>query len=292
MKKIYKLLVRQKWQIGFILGGYDAVLNDGKLKITWVKSPYKDRWFADPFILDVTSDEIILLVEEFPYSTMKGVISKLTISRHTYQIVERKTILELDTHLSFPNIYRLGDRIYIYPENCRSGKLDIYEYSQKDDSLILVQTICNDVVWDSCITDYFGKPLLFTARKNDYFLDIYSWDDEKKLFTNPKSIEFKSKTARMAGQLFEYNGEIYYPSQNCTSRYGQAVDIRKIKYDSLNNKFDFEFVKEITSTHATLREGLHTLNEYKGIVVVDVIGYEYPIIGKFLHSITKLIKRL
>ena len=71
MKKIYKLLVRQKWQIGFILGGYDAVLNDGKLKITWVKSPYKDRWFADPFILDVTSDEIILLVEEFPYSTMK-----------------------------------------------------------------------------------------------------------------------------------------------------------------------------------------------------------------------------
>lgn len=292
MKKIYKQLVRQKWQIGFILGGYGAVLNDAKLNIIWVKSPYKDRWFADPFILDVTSNEIILLVEEFPYSTMKGLISKLTISRQTYEIVERKTILELDTHLSFPNIYRLGDKIYIYPENCRSGKLDIYEYNKNNDSLSFVQTICNDVVWDSCITEYFGKPLLFTARKNDYFLDIYSWDNEKGLFTNPNSIEFNSKTARMAGQLFQYGGEIYYPSQNCTSSYGQAVDIRKIKYDSLNNRFDFEFVKEITSTHATLREGLHTLNEYKGIVVVDVIGYEHPVIGKFLHSIMKLIKRL
>jgi hypothetical protein len=155
LKKVASKLVRQKWELGFVLGGLEEIISKDKPNITWVKSPYKDRWFADPFILDITKEEIILLVEEFPFSTMKGIISKLTISRKTYEITSRKTILDLPTHLSFPNIYRLDDKIYIYPENCRSGKLDIYEYNIKCDKLTKTQTICNDAIWDSCITDFF-----------------------------------------------------------------------------------------------------------------------------------------
>ena len=290
LKDLYANLVRTKWQLGFVLGGIETVMSNDKLDVTWVKSRYKDRWFADPFILNITDKDIILLVEEFPYSTKKGIISKLTISRKSFEITERKTILDLPTHLSFPNIYRLDDKIYIYPENCRSGKLDIYEYNKNTDELTKIQTICKDCIWDSCIVENFGSPKLFTAKSNDYFLDIYSWNKEKGLFENPTSIKFDTKTARMAGNMFEHNGSIYYPSQNCTKSYGQAVVIRKIEYNAESNKFNFEFIKELKSTHPTLKEGMHTLNSYKDIVVIDVIGYENPFLGKLGHKILKLIK--
>jgi hypothetical protein len=135
---------------------------------------------------------------------------------------------------------------------------------------------------------FFDIPLLFTANKNDYYLDIYTWNKKDNIFDNPQSIEFKTKTARMAGNLFKYKGDIYYPSQNCTNSYGEGIVLRKIIYN--NGNFNFEFIKEFNSTHPTLTEGMHTLNHFKDIVVIDVIGYEHNIVGKLIHHIIKRTK--
>ena len=64
MKKLmrfYDKITRDRWEIGFVEGGVDAVMGNVSLKINWVKHNYKDRWFADPFVLDVTDSEIRLL---------------------------------------------------------------------------------------------------------------------------------------------------------------------------------------------------------------------------------------
>ena len=42
-----------------------------------LKNPYKTKWFADPFILDVTDEKIIFLVEEFDSGVNRGRIAKL-----------------------------------------------------------------------------------------------------------------------------------------------------------------------------------------------------------------------
>lgn len=287
-KWIYQQLVSQSWQLGFVCKGIDGIFKDGPLSINWVRSPYKDRWFADPFILDVTEDNILLLVEEFRYKYPKGRIAKLTIDIKSLEITDLKIILEEDTHLSFPNILRRDGKIYVYPENANGGKLNLYEYDEENEKLVFVQTICDDVIWDSCITELFGKKQMFTAHRDDYHLDIYAWDDVTRRFLQSESIESKEKNSRMAGQFFEYQGEIYCPFQNCEKTYGGHIDLKKVTL-SEDGKLNYTKVKELHSPHHKFKEGLHTLNEYKGVAVIDVKGFNYYT-GRVIAQIVKRIK--
>ena len=47
---------RTAWEIGIVLGTPEDVLKKDTLDVHIVKHHYKDRWFADPFVLDVTED--------------------------------------------------------------------------------------------------------------------------------------------------------------------------------------------------------------------------------------------
>ena len=78
--KFYKDIVGAGiWNIGFIENTIDGILNGEELLIRPIKHPFKDRWFADPFILDYNDNQIILLVEDLLIKEDKGRISKLII---------------------------------------------------------------------------------------------------------------------------------------------------------------------------------------------------------------------
>lgn len=53
------------------------VIKSDKLNIHWMKHSYTDRWFADPYLLEVTDKQIVVLVEEFCYKLRKGRIADL-----------------------------------------------------------------------------------------------------------------------------------------------------------------------------------------------------------------------
>lgn len=301
------------WALGFVRGGLQTVMEADHLDVDWVKMP-EDRWFADPFVLDVTDEEILLLVEDYPYATKKGVISQLHINRKTMEITSRKVLLDLPHHLSFPAIWRKDGHIYVYPESAKSGRLDMYEYNAKKEELTFVKTICDDVIWDSYITEAFGEQLLFTGAhtNNDYILDIYRWDNKKERFLHFDEVHSRFKNSRLGGALFEYKGEMYYPAQNCERVYGGAIDIKRIVdsrksiVDSkepkaldaahldasrLEQRFSVEVVKHLESPHPTMKLGMHTMNEYKGVVVIDVKGYRFGWIGAMMARLVSLKKR-
>lgn len=277
------------WTLGFVRGGMLSLMEYDTYQVDWVEVP-KDRWFADPFILDVTDDEIHLLVEDYPYTTQKGIISLLKIDCQTYKIISRKEILELPTHLSFPNIIRRDGKIYIYPESAKSGKLDVYEFDSLKEEVSYKATICNDSIWDSDITELFGRPMLFTAAHNDKQLDIYAWDDSKQRFVSKYVVPSDNKNSRLGGKIFEYKGRVYYPAQDCEGDYGAAIDIKEILFS--DDQFYTTELKKIKSNHPKHRRGLHTINEYKGIVVIDVHGYRYGWIGKAISTLVNLKKRI
>lgn len=278
------------WALGFVCGGMQAVMESDHFEVDWVKMP-KDRWFADPFILDVTDDEILLLVEDYAYATKKGVISLLHIDKASMEITSRKVLLELSTHLSFPAILRKDGHIYIYPESAHSGRLDLYEFRPESETLTFVQTICDDVVWDSYITEAFGEPLMLTAAHNDFVLDIYCWNKEQGRYVPNMQIPSKKPNSRMGGAVFEYKGNIYYPAQYCAANYGAGIDIKRINLmDERVNVY--ETVKHLSSPHPQYPIGIHTLNEYKGVVVIDVKGYRYGKIGAIMAKLVKLKKKL
>lgn len=288
LKKLIKQLSTNRWALGFVRGGMEAVMESDHLDVNWVKMP-NDRWFADPFVLDVTDEEILLLVEDYPYVTKKGIISLLHINRATMDVVSRKVLLELPTHLSFPAILRKDGHVYIYPESAGGGKLDMYEYDACKEELTFVKTICDDDVWDSYITEAFGEPLMFTAARNDYQLDIYKWDKKKERFVSCQQIPSDIKNSRLGGAVFEYNGEWYYPAQNCEKTYGGSIDIKQLKVEG--GKLNVEgVVKHLESPSKRYPIGLHTLNEYKGVVVIDVKGYRYGWIGEVIDKLVSIKK--
>lgn len=288
LKEVYESLIRKRWELGFVQNGLESIFKEGGMRVDWVKNPFQDRWFADPFILDVTEDYIYVLAEEFQFSSKKGRIAKLFINRKTLVIEKCSIVLELPTHLSFPSILRKDGKVFVYPESCRSGHLDLYEYIEKEEKLEYRQTICDDAVWDSVMTYHDGCPLLFTANKNDFYLDIYKWNPGKSRFLPYRSIVSEKRNSRMAGQLFEYGGETYGPFQNCEKEYGGHIDLKRIEY--LPEDIQFSIVRELYSPHKKRRIALHTLNEYKGVVIIDVGGYDYPIIGSFLHRFVRFLR--
>lgn len=290
IKNFVRKYSEKYWTIGFVLNGFEGVMNDNPIQVKWLKMP-KNSWFADPFILDVDSDEIQVLVEEMPFGKQhKGVISLLKVDRHNFELKSKKVILEIPTHLSFPCIFRENENIYIYPESAKSGKLDVYEYDPITETTSFFKTICDDMVWDSCITDMFGEKMLFTAAHNDYILDIYKWNETKQRFLPWKQVISDNRNSRMGGQLFEYQGAIYYPAQDCNMSYGSAIQIKRVDYS--NDNFSFEIIKRITSPHPKMKLGLHTVNGFKDIVVVDVVGYKYPIMGKIIDWLFKVRKTI
>ena len=277
--RVKSKLLRTNWKLGLVEGGYEAVFADDKWVFHVVKNPYEDRWYGDPFILDLDEKNVYVLAEEYRFDHPKGRIAKVTIDRGKWEIIDAKIILELDTHLSFPNILRHDGKVYIYPENCRSGRMSIYEYDPLNERLMRVQTICDHPLWDSTITDAFCGRKLFGGMQNACCIDIFDWDKETKRFIYTQSSEYDTKEYQLAGQMFEYKGEIFLPTQDGVESYGKGVILRKVI--EKNGKFDFVEVKRLKSPSRRWNQGMHTLNEYKGMIIVDLKGYDNIVFNMF-----------
>ncbi len=270
--------MRSRWEIGFVSGGIEAVMSGKPFSVNYIKHNYKDRWFADPFILDINDTEIHLLVEEYLFSRPIGRISELTINRFSFELINNRTILELDTHLSFPAILRRNNHIFIYPESWTTQKVTVYDITDtiiKGSEPTPIKVILTESVADSIITNILGSDMLFTTKDNKTLL-CYDISAECAILKDTYS--FDNTTARNAGNFFSYNGAVYRPAQICAKRYGEAVEIQRV--NMIGEKLSFSPILSIRSHHNALNLGLHTFNTYKNEVVIDVYGYEKPWFAK------------
>lgn len=291
LKTLYNKLVLHRWDLGFALSSMDDIIEGKELHIERVKCNYKNRWFADPFILSFDENEIVLLVEDYWDTDRLGRISKLVVDRHKYEIKDVKDILQLETHLSFPAIIRGGDKVFIYPENSRSGGLWLYEYNPQTDECKKNQELSDQPLTDAIITNLFGKKQIISTKEpnpNKNVLDVYDWDDEKESFEHSESITFEENIARNAGDFFEYDGTIYRPAQECNQMYGHAVSLQKV--EKTDNGYSFTEVRRIMPPKGAF--GIHTFNTYYGLTVIDMKVFRHPWIAKPLFALRNLLSFL
>lgn len=292
IKSLYKELTSLHWEIGFLDNTYEGIVNGDELKLNLVTHDFPNSWFADPFILDVTDDTIIVLVEEVTKKISKGRISKLVIDKRTNHVVEKKIILERPGHLSFPIIYRRDGKIFVYPENSEDGTLNIYEYNPVDDSMTLVYELSDRPLTDAVYTDLFAKHQLFTTEAeyaNGLQLDQYEWNDEQQKFVYVTSHTFSENIARMAGNFFTVNGKVYRPAQESNTNYGHGISLQETTFE--DGKWIFKEVRRMTSPHPILNQSFHTLNSYKKVIVVDVLGKRHPVASKIISMLVILLKK-
>ena len=104
VKSQLKKLILQHWNIGFTETPIEDILEGKSIQYRWMRHNYENRWFADPFLLDVTETDYIVLAEDFEDSRGYAVISKLVVDRGSLELKEVKQLLNRGTHLSFPVI--------------------------------------------------------------------------------------------------------------------------------------------------------------------------------------------
>ena len=285
----YKFFGGWKYTIGFPQATLQEIMEGKPMKIKWLAENPTSSWFADPFILDVTDEEYVVLVEEMLLKKKKGVISLLIIDKETCKIKKHAIVLEEDTHLSFPNILRINGDIYIYPENCASLLLNLYKYDSSRKSFARVKKIAEGDFADSVMVELFGKKWLFTTKGTDFCpseLRIMKEGGNSKMFEEFTTIVFPKKIARGAGSFFYYNGELYRPAQECDVCYGHSVSIQKV-YGSSMQDIKFKEVLQLYSDNPNYELGLHTFNVYKGVIVVDAMGYKHKVARLFGKIVKK-----
>lgn len=289
LKKILKSLIRQEWGIGFILNPVEDVITGKPLTYRWVKNPYNNRWFADPFLLDVTDDNCVVLAEDYEDKKGYACISRLLIDRKTFTIIDVKKILDDGSHMSFPVILRKEDGIYVHPENSASGQLKLYKYDQENEKLVFDSVMSNLPLTDAVTINMDGESTMFatqsTNKPNGDVLDVLEKHDGKYEVVN--KLKFDSNIARMAGDIFFCDGKMYRPAQDNNERYGGALIIQEMKQEG--DIFSFKEVRRITSIHPKLDTGLHTFNVYKGSIIIDIHGYSgNKMISSFFNKLRNI----
>lgn len=294
---MFSKLFYHTWNIGFIEQPIEEILlsDSSQVKVHWVKHNLKDRFFADPFILSIDDNVINVLVEDFPYYYKRGRISLLVIDRKTYKLIEKKEVLKLPFHMSYPFIMHKSDgSIWVAPEASQSGCLYRYSLNPRTFMLEDQRILLSEKALDSTIIEYKGKFWLFCTKRGK--------DSNKKLFIyygdtpegpwnshadNP--VVCDSTMARPAGYMVKIDENIYRVSQKCDKFYGEAINVSRIDVLS-ETSFKETFVKELRTQKDKYSDGFHTINGWGNICVVDGNNHRdfapfrrcfYEIINKF-----------
>lgn len=281
--------LQYSWNIGFVEEPIDSIIcSNASLNIKWMKHDYTDRWFADPFILDVDEDNLYVLVEDFVRFKNKAGISLLTIDRKDYKLNKIEVVLEEHTHLSFPAIIRDSNNVYIYPENGASGVLKMYKFDSEKRRFVFMQMIVEKALADAILFQINQDSYLITTEgeeMNGRILDFYK--NTESGFVLDRQVSFDRNIARNAGDWFELNGKVYRPAQDCGLRYGAALVLQEFNPED----FSLRTIRRFEPTSKKYNLGIHTFNYYKGVSVVDGYGYDHPLLAGIFNKLLKFKER-
>lgn len=297
IRKFIREAVSTKWNVGFVsFQAKESIIAQGIKNVRWLKHDFKDRWFADPFIINSDDTEIEVLVEEWVDENRRGRISKLIVSRKDFCLKAIHPLLDLDTHLSFPFFVRAEENLYVIPENSEAGKLSRYCYNRKKDILELDETwtgIEKPLTDAICVPPELsnGRTLILSTEKYDFGgasgnrLGVYEKNTEDKYYERISEIVFGNNSARCAGAIFQDAGKWIRPAQDCNKRYGHKLIFQEIEKDG--NGFKLHEILTVSPLSYKWNLGIHTFNLSfdKTLAVVDGYCYRTPFLGNILGTL-------
>lgn len=269
-----KIFYYQQWFLLFDLeSGLSKNFNRYK-KIT----PPKDRFWADPHII-TANDKYYIFIEEYMLASKKGHISVIEMDHqgnHTFPV----RVLEKDHHLSYPYVFMVDGDYYMIPESASNRTIELYKSTEFPFNWQWQMNLMEDV-YAVDTTLYFDQHRwwLFTnmmdtegASSLDELFVFYSddfrsgnWQAHQQ---NPVISDIRK--ARPAGAIFEMNGNLYRPSQNCAHRYGFGFNINHIT-TLTPEKYQEVTVSEVKPNWQKHLQATHTFNKSGDLQMIDVL---------------------
>lgn len=274
IRKIYAKLFFKQYTIGILEGDISLVLADKKIiqPIRWFQLSDYRQSLADPFIVDVKGDEVLIMAEIFTTGEHDGKICLISYNPKT-GFSEPEIILDEGVHLSYPCIFKEDGRVYVLMTKI-NGTVLLYEYHDASRSLTLTSEIFNKPLIDATLLKHDSKYWLFGTFINNGRSDNLYIFVADNLFGpylphagNPVKIHLNG--CRSAGNFIKADNEIFRPAQNCSVYYGESIVInRVVKLDEQEYIFDDHMLVE-SRRDDKYNFGIHTINANGRFIVVD-----------------------
>ena len=260
------------WSVGWRFIAKDSLLNfkisqNNILTSKYLNSLNQNKesiFLADPFVIE-HNNKIYLFVEN------QIVNDNARIDLFTAEIGEnfiyKGTVLDEDFHLSYPQVFKEGDKFYMIPEAKRSNNVLLYETQNFPYDWKIKDTLIKNVRYkDPTILSLLNKKLMFAV---DDKLNLFVYESDK--IEGPwnfkiKCTKLRGNEARGAGRIFSYKDKLYIPVQNLSKGYGTGVSLYAINF--IEDKI--EFIKE---KHLFLKPQNKNKFFNKGMHHLDVLEF-------------------
>ncbi len=265
------------WGVAYTFAGWqDADLRDGK-----VLPKLPGSFVADPFVAE-NDNKRYIFVEEFFYSTRKGVISVFEISGAGARRLG--VALEEPYHLSFPFVFQKDRTFYMVPEGQGGGELALYECTDFPlkwrRKKVIMSKVCADTVvfehgsrWWMLTSIKGAGPAENSAELHAFYADdpLGEWRAHSK---NP--VVMDASKGRNGGLLTDEEGRTYRVAQRAGFRtYGDGFAILRI--DELTpDSYRETLVREVRPDFFPNLAGTHHIHSRGGLTVYDFSKDERP----------------
>lgn len=283
MKKIcgefFEVLIRKRSN-DFLLDNHNLIEKYIKVK------PLHGFWAADPFVIKY-NDCNYLFVEMCSYFTGNGFLACANLESKT---IKWRKVLRNKNHYSFPNVFLENKNLKMVPESSQQKAILKYVCNCFPDNWVVEKILMKNV---NAVDTVFQRQsnvnylLTYEPRKQSY-LKIFKENDDGYAFIS--SIKDTNCELRPAGQLFEYNNKIIFPSQKNKNSYGDDIIFNIIAIDEKGicfvEKIDFSISSHLPKKY----NGAHTFNFNDDYEVIDARFNKFSIlriIGKLYRLIFK-----
>ncbi len=264
------------WRVGWrFVDGPDTIDLRSHPIDGWRELPDdRRRFYADPFPV-AANGRTYLFVEEFEHQARRGIISAVEFNE-SGPVGKPRPVLEASFHLSYPFVFGHRGEMWMVPESCAAGTIDLYRAAPFPDRWIKEATLVAGLVAsDATLLEHAGRWWMFATVRDDggaYSDALCIWSSHDILGPwqphrqNPLVVDIA--TARPAGHIVRRGGKLIRPFQDCREGYGSALGLAEI------TRLDEEGFAQRVET--ILRPGpiwpgrrLHTLNRAGRLECID-----------------------
>lgn len=239
-------------------------------------TPPPDRFWADPFPVQVKGTDFILF-EELIYSERRGRISILELGPNG-PIGPATPVLRADHHLSYPFVFQWRGEHFMMPESSAAGCIQLYRARTFPHEWALETNLLEGLpLLDATLAQVEGRWWLWGNLQAP---GASPWD-EVHLFYAPtplgpwtphraNPVVSDVRTARPAGGPFSRHGAWFRPSQDCSRGYGSALNIQRI-LRLTEREYEEQTVARLAPEWIPGIRGIHTVNAAGGLTVIDIL---------------------
>jgi hypothetical protein len=271
LKKIRSFFYLEQWIL--LLGKNIPDTNPSWDDFTRITPP-PDRIWADPFIW-TSENNYYVFFEEQPLDTKRGRICCLTLNKNL-EIIINQPVLERPYHLSYPFLFEYEDRLFMLPETGENRTIEVYSCIRFPDQWEKIKTLISDIsAYDATLLQANGKWWLFANITSE---ESSTWDSLHLFYANhPLSENWTPhplnpivqdiRSARPAGRIFSNAEGVIRPSQDCSVRYGFAINFNKIERLS-ETEYKETLIRKFQPTGKNIL-ATHTWNRKDDLLAID-----------------------